>query len=210
MKTEELISALAADTLRRATVGQRLARALPVALAVCVVAFALVWGLRPDLAEALRSPAVLKTVVPLLLVGLAGAVALRLARPVRQPGAGAMALGLVAVVLAGGFGVALAQAGAGALVDALHTPSLVVCLLSIPALALPLLAGVFWALSDGASLRPRLAGAAGGLMAGGLAAAVYSFYCDQDAALFVLPAYSTAVLAVALTGALAGPRLLRW
>ena len=63
----------------------------------------------------------------------------------------------------------------------------------MPALAVPLLAAVLWALSAGAPLHPGRTGAAGGLAAGALAAALYSLYCDQDTALFVLPAYGAAI-----------------
>lgn len=41
-------------------------------------------------------------------------------------------------------------------------------------------------------------------------AAIYSLYCDQDAALFVLPAYTAAIAFVALVGAATGARLLKW
>lgn len=210
MKTDDLIAAMAADTLPQLTVGQRLLRALPAALAVSLAGFAAFWGPRPDIGAALGSAAVLKQVVPLGLVVVAGLLCLALAHPGQTTGARAAALGVFAAALALAFVVALADGGVSGLVGALATSSLAVCLLSIPALALPLMVAVFWALSAGAALRPRLAGAAGGLVAGGLSATVYSFYCDQDAALFVLPAYSAAVLMVALVGAMAGPRLLRW
>jgi hypothetical protein len=96
------------------------------------------------------------------------------------------------------------------LAASLGKPTLVTCLTTVPSLAIPLLAAVLWALSAGAPLRPGRAGAAAGLAAGALAAALYSLYCDQDEALFVLPAYGVAVLLVTLVGALAGARLLRW
>jgi hypothetical protein len=210
MKTEDLIAAMAADTLPQQTVGQRLARALPVALAVSVAGFAVFWGPRPDLGAALASAAVLKPLVPLGLVIVAGVLCVALAHPGQSARTQAAALGLFAAALAAAFVVAFSDGGVSGLVNALDTTSLVTCLLSIPALALPLMGAVFWALSAGAALRPRLAGAAAGLVAGGLSAALYSFYCDQDAALFVLPAYSTAVLILALIGAVLGPRLLKW
>jgi len=210
MKTEDLISALASDTLPHQSVGQRLVRALPVGTGVSLAAFVVFWGPRADIVAALSSATVLKTVLPLVLVALAGLLAFALAHPGMRSGFRFAALGLFAVVLASAFSVAVARDGLPGLVGALATPSLMVCLLSIPALALPFLGAAFWSLSAGAALRPRLTGAAGGLMAGGLAAAVYSLYCDQDAALFVLPAYSVSIAAVAVLGALAGPRLLKW
>ena len=76
MKTDDLIAALAADTRPGPSVRQRLARALPAAMALAAVAFALFWGVRPDLAAAMTSAPVLKVIVPVALAGLAGALAL--------------------------------------------------------------------------------------------------------------------------------------
>jgi len=210
MKTEDLISALAADTLPHKSVGQRLARALPVSTGVSLVAFAMFWGPRADIADVLSSAAALKTILPLVLVALAGVLSLALARPRMRSGFRFAALGFFAAVLVAAFAITAARGGVSGLTGALATPSLMVCLLSIPTLALPVLGAAFWALSAGAALRPRLTGAVVGLMAGGLAASIYSLYCDQDAALFVLPAYSVAILFIAFIGAVVGPRLLRW
>ncbi|MDD7969985.1 DUF1109 domain-containing protein [Roseinatronobacter alkalisoli] len=210
MNTDDLIAVLAADTLPQQTVGQRLWRALPVAIGVTVLAFVVFWGARADMMAALNSAAILKTIFPLVLALLAGALAFGLARPGLRADMRMAALGLFAAGLIAAFAMALARDGVSGLTGALATPSLVTCLLSVPTLALPLLGAVFWALSAGAALRPRLTGAVAGLLAGGLSAALYSLHCDQDAALFVLPAYSTAILPVALFGAAIGPRLLKW
>jgi hypothetical protein len=210
MKTDDLIAALAADTLPRLTVGQRLLRALPAAVAVSLAGVLLIRGIRPDIGQALASAAVLKTVVPLILAALAGALALGLARPEARPVAWARALAVLAALLLACFLAALADDASMGLAASLGKPTLVTCLTTVPSLAIPLLAAVLWALSAGAPLRPGRAGAAAGLAAGALAAALYSLYCDQDEALFVLPAYGVAVLLVTLVGALAGARLLRW
>jgi hypothetical protein len=210
MKTDDLIAALAADTLPRLTAGQRLLRALPAAFVVSVAGFLAFRGVRPDLEQALASAAVLKTVVPLVLAALAGALALGLARPGARPVAWAGAVAALVAALSAGFLAALSDGASMGLAASLGKPSLVTCLTTVPVLAVPLLGAVLWALSAGAALHPGRAGAAGGLAAGALAAALYSLYCDQDAALFVLPAYGTAVLLVTLAGAFAGTRLLRW
>lgn len=210
MKTDDLLSVLAADTVPQQTVGQRMWRALPLALAVSLAAFILFWGLRSDIVAALGSVVVLKTVLPALLLVLAGGLAFALVHPGLRSGLRFAALGLFVATLAVALVIMIARAGLSGLTGALFTPSLLVCLLSIPVLALPVLGAAFWALSAGATLRPRLSGALAGLMAGGASASVYSLYCDQDAALFVLPAYSAAILFVGLIGALAGPRLLAW
>jgi len=210
MKTDDLISVLAADTLPNPSVLARLGRAMPVAALVSVLGLVGIWGIRPDIAAALGSAAVLKSVVPLGLALLAAALAVALAHPGMRAGFRAALHGVFAVALVAVFSVALARQGLSGLTDALAVPSLAVCLLSVPVLALPFLAASLWALSAGATLRPRLTGTVAGLVAGGAGAAIYAFYCTQDGALFVLPAYSAAILFVAMLGALLGPRILRW
>lgn len=210
MKTDELIAILAADTLPQPPVARRLGRAMAGAGAVSIAAFALFWGLRADIGAALGSLAVLKTLMPLVVMALSLALALALAHPGRAHQRRALALGAVAAVAVLVFLASFARDGVTGLLGALSTPSLMTCLLSIPALALPLLGAGLWALSAGASLRPRWTGAAAGLAAGSIAAAIYSLYCDKDMVLFVLPAYSVAIGVVVLAGAAFGPRALRW
>lgn len=210
MKTDDLISALAADTLPPLPVRARLMRALPVAMVVCLALFLLIWGPRDDLAAALGSGALFKTILPLVIAVLAVWAGFALVHPGMPPRTPLVVLGLCAGALVAALVGLIAVGGASGVIDALTTPSLIVCLLSIPALALPVLGGVIWALSGGAALRPRITGAVAGLTAGALAASVYSLYCDQDSALFVLPAYAAAILSIAAMGALLGPRALSW
>jgi hypothetical protein len=61
-----------------------------------------------------------------------------------------------------------------------------------------------------APTRLRLAGAAAGLLAGGVAATVYGLHCQEMTAAFVVTWYSLGVAASVAVGALLGPRLLRW
>lgn len=211
MKTQDLISALAVDTLPQPKISSQLSRAVPLALAVSLCAFALLWGARPDIAAAMSSYAVLKTLVPVVLAVVAMALAVASAHPVTsQKIRGGVLLGAVIALSFTVFLVFLAREGQTALVHALSIPDLWVCLLSIPVLAAPLLGGVLWALSSGATTSPGLTGALAGLVAGSAAASVYSLYCDKDMVLFVLPAYSSAIAVVVLAGVALGPRLLRW
>lgn len=210
MKTDDLLVALAADTTPRATAQGRVLRALPVGFAVSVVALVLIWGIRPDISEALASAAMAKTTAPLLFAALAGAFALALSQPEGAPRYwGLLLLVCVAVALLA-FGAALSFGGMSGLFAALWVPSLAVCFLSIPLLALPLMAAILWGISAGASPNPWKTGAVSGVAAGALSTAVYSFYCDQDAVLFYLPAYAAAVLLVALIGGFVGARALKW
>lgn len=210
MKTEDLISALAADTVPEPRVARQLGFALLLALSVSTIAFAVFWGPRPDLWDALGSFAVFKTIGALGMVLLAASIAIELTHPGMDAKRSYLVLGVVLACLGAWFATELARQGLSGLGQALSTPSLFVCLLSIPVLALPLFVAVFRALASGAALQPRLAGASGGLVAGALAASLYSLYCDKDMVLFVLPAYATAIGGVTVAGALLGPRLLRW
>lgn len=210
MRTDDLISVLAADTMQQQPVGRQLGRTMLAAIGVSLAAFVVLWGPRPDIWAALGSFAVLKTLAPMALGALAVAFALALAHPAGAHQRRGAALGALIALAALAFLAALVHEGQAGLVSALSTPSLLTCLLSIPVLAAPVLVAVFWGLSSGASVRPRLTGAAAGLVAGGVAAAIYSIYCDKDMALFVLPAYSIAIGSVTFAGALLGPRFLRW
>lgn len=210
MKTDNLIEALAADTLPQKSVAAQLARAIPLALALSVAAVAVFWGLRSDIWQALGSYAVLKTLGPLVLAALAVPIALALAHPGMQPARRWVGLGAAVALVLGVFVMAFVSNGWAGLIAALSTPSAAVCLFSIPVLALPLLAAGLWAMSSGAALRPGLTGAVVGLVAGALAASAYSLYCDKDMVLFVVPAYATGIASVMLAGALVGPRMLKW
>lgn len=210
MKTDELIAALAADTIPRTSVRQRLVRSLPLAFGLSLGVFGLFVGSRPDLVEALASWALAKTLLPLGLAILAAALALGLTRPEAQPRARAGALTVFAAGLLAAFLLALFSVGPAGLVTALADPRLLTCLTTVPVLALPLLGAVLWTLAAGAPLRPARTGAIGGLAAGGLAAALYSLHCDQDSVLFYIPAYGMAMVLVAGVGHWLGARTLRW
>jgi hypothetical protein len=65
-------------------------------------------------------------------------------------------------------------------------------------------------LRHGAPTRPGLTGAVAGLLAGGFGAAIYAAYCVEDSPFFMAAWYTLAIAGVAIAGALAGTRLLRW
>jgi hypothetical protein len=85
-----------------------------------------------------------------------------------------------------------------------------VCPWLIAACAAPIFLALVWALRGLAPTRPRLAGAAAGLAASGLGAAVYAVHCAEPGGAFVLIWYSLGILLPTAVGALIGPRLLRW
>ena len=210
MKTDDLIAALAADATPRPGPGTRLNQCLSLSLLVSLVALIALWHLRPDLADALASPVVLKTLLPAVLA----VAALWLARGLSRPDAQARAqLALIAVLIGGvviAFTVNLVNAGFDGLIAALDNQYLLVCFVSVPALAAVPLAASMWAMKSGAPANARLAGGAAGLLSGAVGAAVFSLHCPVDSLLFLLPAYGAAILVVVGFGAFLGPRVLRW
>ncbi len=210
MRTDRLIDLLAEDPSPARKVGGRLGLALLPGLVVSGAALLAFWGLRPDLGAALGSPVLAKTVLPLALA----LAALGLARGVTQPenaGRGlAAALATVALAGAAGFAAFWLRNPVGPASAAQDPDSLLVCLVSAPLLAVPLLAGLLWAMRAGATTVPSRAGALAGAVAGGAAVALYSLYCTEDSPLFVLPVYGAAIAITVAAGALLGRRLLRW
>jgi hypothetical protein len=84
------------------------------------------------------------------------------------------------------------------------------CIVAIPSLSIVTLAALLVALRAGAPRSPALAGAAAGVLAGCLSAALYATHCPDDSPLFVAVWYTLAVGLVTLTGAFAGRWALRW
>lgn len=209
MKTEDLIRALAADSLAEPEPGRWV---LPLVLPAVLVSLAgvlLVLGARPDLAQAMVSfVPVMRPVLSLALFGLALSAALQLARP-----EGRAALWPLAGVAAAALGLLLwayLTTPAEARMAALMGRTSNICLIAIPILSALPTAALFAALRGGASTRPALSGALIGLAGGGAGAAVYAIHCTESSPLFYVTWYGLAVLAVAMVSALLGPRLLRW
>jgi hypothetical protein len=212
MRTDDLVKTLAADhAIRPPSIGRVLALALVVGLAIAAAIFAVMLGPRPDAVASLSSPRfVLKFVETLLLAGTAGLLTLRLMRPDAAPGAAAVALVAAPAVLVLAVLAELMLVPADAWAMRLTGKNSLVCLTFIPLMAVPLLAALFVALRHGAPTRPVMAGAAAGLLAGGLSATLYAAHCIDDSPLFVATWYGLAIAVVATIGALLGSRLLRW
>jgi hypothetical protein len=212
MRTDDLVHALAADHhTPRPSIGRQFALAIAIGLAISAVLFWVSLGPRPDIAAAALTVRFdLKIVEALLLAATAVALASRLA----QPGAGTglqtvlmvAAPVLLAIAVIAELFVVLASQWQAKLVG----DNSLICLTAIPLLSLPLLAAMLLALRHGAPTSRGAAGAAAGLVAGGLAAALYATHCTDDSPLFVATWYSIAIGAVTVLGAVLGRRLLRW
>jgi hypothetical protein len=209
MKTDDLVRAIAADRTSRPPVAMTLALAVLAGIVVSALLFSVELGVRGDVGIAVHEPRFLfKFVVTGVLAATAALAALTLARP----GAPGRAAALVAApaLLAAAVAAELALVPPSAWAARAVGSNSLVCLVSVPLLAAPVLVAVLWALRRGAPTRPMLAGAVAGLLAGGLAATLYAAHCTDDSPLFVALWYGIAITAVAAVGALAGRVLLRW
>lgn len=210
MKTEELIAALSADPVPAASAHERMARWILPGILIPFAALVLLWSMRPDIAAALASPVVAKTLVPLVLSGLGLWLALVLSRPVGRANTPRILLALSAVLLLANLVYQFARVGWGGFLTAIDTPNTVICLISVPVLAAIPLGVALWSMRAGAPSDASRAGAAAGLFAGTIAAAIYSLHCPVDNALFCLTIYSVPILVVTGLGMMLGRRLLRW
>jgi hypothetical protein len=88
--------------------------------------------------------------------------------------------------------------------------SWMICPWLVLTLAVPIFVGLLWSFRELAPTRLRAAGAAAGLAAGAWAATIYCLHCPETSAIFVLTWYSLGIMLAAGTGAVLGPRLMRW
>lgn len=212
MKTDELIAMLARDAgaVAPRVWRRRYALALGCGLAGAVPLMVLLLGLRPDIGDAVRLPMFwVKLAFPAALAAGALLAVLRLSRPGVDPGR------VLAVIAAPVLAIWL-QAGV-ALIGAPEDRAMLVwgetwaaCLVNIPLLSAPAFVALLWAMKTLAPVRPVLAGAAAGLLAGALGAAVYALHCPELAAPFIAIWYLGGMLVPAVLGAAIGSRLLRW
>jgi hypothetical protein len=85
-----------------------------------------------------------------------------------------------------------------------------VCMVAIPLMSMPVLAGALIGLRHGAPTHPAIAGAVAGLLSAGLAATLYASHCTDDSPLFVATWYTIATALVTAIGALAGSKILKY
>lgn len=213
MKTDELIALLAKDT---APVAKNAvpSRILLFALASIALALGLLlgWlGVRPDMEDALHTSAYwMKTIYTAGLAASGFLLVERLARPDGR-GRSGLVIAAICVAIIGMLGVAqLLQTPADQMGAALLGSSYNKCPWRILALAIPGIALILWSMRRFAPANPLYAGAAAGLLAGGLAATIYGLYCQETAAPFVAIWYSLGIALSGGLGAIAGSRILRW
>lgn len=180
-------------------------------LALSAILMMLWLGPRPDLAAAIGTPMFW---VKFLYTLALGALSLWLAERLGRPGTNRRRAWLSLVAVAGLFAIGAAfrftMAAPGERRPLLMGHSAVLCPCYILVLSIPLLIGVLVGLRRFAPTRPGFAGAAAGLAAGGLAAFVYAFSCNESGMPFIAVWYTLPVLACGAVGALIGRTALRW
>lgn len=212
MRTDDLINALVADATKPVRPLQR-----DVAWAVCggsLVAFAyfiVTLGARPTFWASFGDWRFLVKFAATASLALSGlALLLPFSRPVGNAGRASYVLAVPAVLVLAAIGVELATVPQSAWMARAVGQNSMVCLETVPVLALGPLAALLFALRRGAPKSPAKAGALAGLLAGAIGAFLYAAHCPDDSPLFIAIWYTLAIALVTGVGALAGWRLLRW
>ncbi len=211
MKTDDLIRALAADTVRPLDLRTSMILGLLPALLIAVLAVWLTLGFRADLGVALLTPV---SVARILLTGVLGIAACRLTLLLARPEGGKIAhLWPLAAVLAAALGLLLwayVTTPAEARQMATVGKTIITCLVTIPLLSILPVAALHYTLRLGATTAPLQAGFVAGLAGSGLSAAIYALHCTEDSPLFYVTWYGLAIAAVTLVSTMIGARSLRW
>lgn len=209
MRSSQLIAALTADQRRGSTPARSIAIAVFGGTILAAVVFAWDLGVRPDVATAMKRADFLFKFVVTLAVAVPAVASLVLAmRPGGRTRKSLLAIG--PIVLALGVGVELLSTPAGSWGARAIGSNAVLCLLSIPVLALAPFFCLLYAARSGAPARPGVAGALCGLAAASIGAFLYAAHCPDDSPLFVAVWYTTAIVLATLAGTLIGARWLRW
>ncbi len=212
MKTDELISLLAADPAPEPnTVTRRFTAALALGIAGAFLLMVSTHGIRADLAQATGEAMFWGKLIFAGSLALAALIASqRLGHPGVHLGgvrvalaAPVLALWLVAILVL--LAAAPAQRSHLILGDTWGTCAFSIAMISVP----PFLA-MLWALRGLAPTQLALAGASSGLLAGSLSTMMYALHCPESGAPFIALWYVLGIAIPTLAGAMLGPRVLRW
>ena len=212
MKTNDLIALLATDTLQpQKPVRQQLLRQLLLGALVCGVLLLAVFGLNPQMDQMAVHPAFITKMLWLTaLMGFSLYGLFRLARPGVTAGATLKGIGLTLLAMVSLGLVQWLQTHTNERMAQWMGSSWEICALSIAALSLPVLVALLWALRQLAPTRPALTGAVAGMLAGSLAACIYSLHCIETSLTFFAIWYVAGMALTTVLGAVLGARVLRW
>lgn len=213
MNTDDLVRLLATGEVetRAGAVRRRYALATVAAVASAGLLMFVALGLRPDLSQAVALPMFwVKLAFGAALASLALPLNLRLSRPGARLGWPAFALAVPVLLIWLAAIVELMRAEPAARPALVLGETWAACPFTVALLSIPGFAAALWAMKGLAPTRPRLAGAAAGLLAGAIAATAYALHCPELEAPFLAVWYVLGMLIPTLAGAMLGPRLLRW
>ncbi|QFY63184.1 DUF1109 family protein (plasmid) [Rhizobium grahamii] len=211
MKTDDLISILAADAPVRSRLGPLLRGALVAGVLISAALLFSTIGIRHDMGTAIETARVLfKVFTTLTLAVTACSLVFRIGRPGAPLKSSALALLLPLSLVLAGVAMELTVIPESSWRAALVGRNAAFCVFFIPVLSLAPLAGFLWALKSAAPASPALGGAVAGLASAGLATALYAWHCPDDSPLFLATWYMIATAIVAAAGAIIGSRYLKW
>lgn len=213
MQTDDLIAHLTGELepVRGAEVVRILAAGLALGLLGSALLMAVTIGIRPDIIQAMGGSAFwLKFTYTLVIVILGLKLVERMGRPGTDASWPALLIAVPVVTLMSMMAMQMMPADSATRHALLMGHSADVCSVLIAGLALPLFAGLFWALRRLAPTRLTEAGAAAGLLAGSAAATIYAFHCTESTATFIAIWYTAGIALTTLMGAGLGRFLLRW
>lgn len=211
MKTTDLIDMMAQEGQAEVRSMRPLPQNIVAAILVSSVLTVLFWGIRPDLTTVIIEPLVQ---IKYLLPALTAIPCLWFVSKARRPDSslnGAllwMLLPLAAVIAL--VASALFALPSETWLSTIKGETLFACLMSIPVLAMPILAAMLWVMRSGASSQPSLAGAMAGLASGCLATTVYALHCYEDNPAFYGVWYTAAIVLMGIIGQFWGKRALKW
>jgi len=213
MRTDDLVAMLATGpaAVDPNQAARRYAMSIGAGAVGAALLLAMLLGVRSDLATAVLLPMFwvkLAFVACVLTASLL--VVARLARPGQRLAwtPGALAAPVLAMWMLAGW--VLARADPVSREQLFFGETWTSCPYLIAMLSVPAFVAVFWAIRGLAPTRLRLAGAAAGLLSGAIGALVYCLHCPEQGAPFLGFWYLIGMLIPTATGALCGPRLLRW
>lgn len=212
MKTNDLIALLASDTLQpQKPVRHQLLSKMVLGAIVCAVFLLAVFGLNPHMDQMATHPAFATKMLWLTALSVFSLYGLfRLARPGIGAGHTLVGIGLAFLAMLSLGLVQLLQTAPDARAAQWMGSSWQVCSFNITALSLPVLGALLWALRQLAPTQPVLSGAVAGVLAGSLAASIYSLYCPETSLTFFAIWYAAGIAVSAALGAAVGSRYLRW
>lgn len=211
MRTDQLVAQLSANPGRVRSPIPRVALAIVVGYLGALLGLSVAFGSPLDpVAERGLSGSAMKLIYPLTLAVFGAAAAFAAGRPGDRAWPWLLPVGAALIVLLAMSAAQLFAAAPEAREELLFGSTLMRCVSAVVLASVPVFVGLTWAFRSLAPTRLSFAGFLIGLASGGAAAAAYALFCPETSRVFLLAAYTPAILVPAVVGAIIGPRLLRW